>query len=118
MIGPFTHFNSIIGPNGAGKSNLMDAISFVLGIKSAQLRSSQLKDLIYRGRKLAHADDDIPPSDASVEQDDGEGTAARAWVLAVYEDADGKEWQFKRTYGNSSSSTYFPKTLAVFPPQV
>ncbi|KAG5220706.1 Structural maintenance of chromosomes protein [Salix suchowensis] len=30
----------------------MDAISFVLGVKSAQLRSSQLKDLVYRGRRL------------------------------------------------------------------
>jgi len=31
-----------------GKSNLMDAISFVLGIKANQLRGTQLKDLIYR----------------------------------------------------------------------
>jgi structural maintenance of chromosome 1 len=46
------NFTSVIGPNGAGKSNLLDAISFVLGVKSAQLRSSQLKDLVYRGRRL------------------------------------------------------------------
>ena len=32
-IGPFKNFQAIIGPNGAGKSNLMDAISFVLGVK-------------------------------------------------------------------------------------
>ena len=38
MIGPFKQFTSIIGPNGSGKSNLMDAISFVLGVQSAQLR--------------------------------------------------------------------------------
>lgn len=37
-IGPFLNFTSVIGPNGSGKSNLMDAISFVLGIKSSQLR--------------------------------------------------------------------------------
>ncbi|KAK3060545.1 Structural maintenance of chromosomes protein 1, partial [Teratosphaeriaceae sp. CCFEE 6253] len=30
----------------------MDAISFVLGIKSSHLRSTHLKDLIYRGRVL------------------------------------------------------------------
>ena len=30
----------------------MDAISFVLGIKSSHLRSAHLKDLIYRGRVL------------------------------------------------------------------
>ena len=49
VIGPFkSTFNSIIGPNGAGKSNLMDAISFVLGVRSTILRGNQLKDLINR----------------------------------------------------------------------
>lgn len=47
-IGPFRDFTSIIGPNGSGKSNCMDAISFVLGVQSRDLRSSQMKDLIYR----------------------------------------------------------------------
>lgn len=46
-IGPFFDFTAIIGPNGAGKSNLMDAISFVLGVRSGHLRGAQLKDLIY-----------------------------------------------------------------------
>ena len=32
----------LIGPNGAGKSNLMDAISFVLGISSKALRGEDL----------------------------------------------------------------------------
>lgn len=31
----------------------MDAISFVLGVNSAQLRSSQFKDLVYCRRRLA-----------------------------------------------------------------
>ena len=48
-IGPFHRFTAVIGPNGSGKSNLMDAISFVLGVQSRQLRSTQLKDLIHRG---------------------------------------------------------------------
>ena len=47
-IGPFQDFTSVIGPNGAGKSNLMDAISFVFGVQSRELRSSQMKDLIFR----------------------------------------------------------------------
>jgi structural maintenance of chromosome 1 len=47
-IGPFKDFTSIIGPNGSGKSNLMDAISFVFGVQSRDLRSSQMKDLIFR----------------------------------------------------------------------
>ena len=47
-IGPFNNFTCVIGPNGSGKSNLMDAISFVLGVQSKALRSQQLQDLIYR----------------------------------------------------------------------
>jgi len=47
-IGPFRSFTSIIGPNGSGKSNCMDALSFVLGVQSRDLRSSQMKDLIFR----------------------------------------------------------------------
>jgi structural maintenance of chromosome 1 len=35
-----------VGPNGSGKSNLMDAISFVLGVRTAQLRGS-LRELLY-----------------------------------------------------------------------
>ena len=47
VIGPFKKFTSIVGPNGSGKSNLMDAISFVLGVQSAQLRGTTLRDLVY-----------------------------------------------------------------------
>ncbi len=46
-IGPFKNFTTIIGPNGSGKSNVMDAISFVLGVKTAQLRGN-LKELLYQ----------------------------------------------------------------------
>lgn len=90
------NFTSVVGPNGAGKSNLMDAISFVLGVKSAQLRSSQLKDLVYRGRRLATQDGSVPPDDDD-EEVEGEGTAKKAWVMAVYLDAEKKEWKFQRT---------------------
>ena len=95
------NFTSVVGPNGAGKSNLMDAISFVLGVKSAQLRSSQLKDLVYRGRRLAKNGLDGEPTPSEQEEEDeegeGEGTAKKAWVLAVYVDTDKKEWRFQRT---------------------
>lgn len=57
VIGPFRKFTAIIGPNGAGKemryvlyylyltgkSNLMDAISFVLGEQTRNLRVKSLK---------------------------------------------------------------------------
>jgi structural maintenance of chromosome 1 len=102
-IGPFMNFTSVIGPNGAGKSNLMDAISFVLGVKSAQLRSSQLKDLVYRGRRLAKngvEDGSAPVEENGEEEEDGEqgeGTAKKAWVMALFVDAEQKEWRFQRT---------------------
>ncbi|CAJ1452034.1 unnamed protein product, partial [Effrenium voratum] len=50
-IGPFRKFTCIIGPNGAGKSNLMDAISFVLGVQARQLRGERARDLVYRTEK-------------------------------------------------------------------
>eukprot|EP00439_Symbiodinium_sp_Y106_P065877 s4149_g10.t1 len=50
-VGPFKKFTCIIGPNGAGKSNLMDAVSFVLGVQARQLRGERLRDLVYRTEK-------------------------------------------------------------------
>ncbi|KAI9569904.1 hypothetical protein HD554DRAFT_2088472 [Boletus coccyginus] len=93
----------------------MDAISFVLGVKSAQLRSSQLKDLVYRGRRLARGpadgsevtqDQDNGEDDSDEEENQGEGTAKKAWVLAVYEDEDKKEWFFQRTISTTGASEY------------
>mmetsp|Transcript_15220 Transcript_15220/g.45620 ORF Transcript_15220/g.45620 Transcript_15220/m.45620 type:complete len:1278 (-) Transcript_15220:184-4017(-) len=50
IIGPFTDFTAVIGPNGAGKSNLMDAVSFVLGVRTNHLRGRALRDLVYRAQ--------------------------------------------------------------------
>ena len=121
-VGPFYDFTSIIGPNGAGlvfaaslsngvgKSNLMDAISFVLGIKSSQLRSTQLRDLIYRGRILKESngmngheedDEDDEPTQTQTQRSNGdveERGPRRAWVMAVYEEDNGKQIRYKRTY--------------------
>jgi structural maintenance of chromosome 1 len=91
-------FMCIIGPNGAGKSNLMDAISFVLGVKSAQLRSTQLKDLVYRGRKAAEAEDGMEVDEETQETQTQDEDSRTAFVIAVYEDDKGKEWNFKRSY--------------------
>ncbi|KAG0708416.1 hypothetical protein DFH29DRAFT_479888 [Suillus ampliporus] len=111
VIGPFKNFTSVIGPNGAGKSNLMDAISFVLGVKSVQLRSSQLKDLVYRGRRLAKGPNDGSETTQDQEDNDdtdgeGEGTAKKAWVLAVFQDEKRKEWLFQRTISTTGASEY------------
>lgn len=82
----------------------MDAISSILGVKSAQLRSSRLKDLIYRGRRLArHSNGDASASgDVGLDRSEARGERGRrdseeGVVLAVYEDEKGKEWKFQRT---------------------
>lgn len=86
IIGPFEdNFVSIIGPNGAGKSNLMDALSFVLGIQSAQLRSTSLADLIYR---------------------DGSRVAGHASVTAVYARSDGVQVSLSRRVTSHGHSEY------------
>ena len=54
-----------------GKSNMMDAISFVLGVQSRHLRSSHLKELIFR-------------------KDANSAPARRASVKLVYELSDGE----------------------------
>ncbi|KOM35230.1 hypothetical protein LR48_Vigan02g138000 [Vigna angularis] len=89
IIGPFYDFTAIIGPNGAGKSNLMDAISFVLGVRTGQLRGAQLKDLIY-------AFDD--------REKDQKGR--RAFVRLVYHLANSTEIRFTRTITSAGSSEY------------
>ena len=101
----------------------MDAISFVLGIKSSHLRSAHLRDLVYRGRVLK----------TSIIQEDGSATAnlvnghangngqeegviniapherndpKSAWVMAVYEDDAGDEQHWKRSITSQGASEY------------
>ncbi|CAN6672775.1 structural maintenance of chromosomes protein 1 [Trichomonascus vanleenenianus] len=89
------HFTSIIGPNGSGKSNMMDAISFVLGIKSRELRSSHAKDLIYRGRRME--------GDGAATQ---ESDPTSAYVEALYIKDDGSDLRLKRTVARQGASEY------------
>ena len=87
LIGPFYEFTAVIGANGSGKSNLMDAISFVLGVKTAQLRGS-LKELLYSN------------SDGTSEQD----KPRRGHVKLVFENADEEEVHFQRSIVPSGAS--------------
>ncbi|EEH19233.2 hypothetical protein PABG_01552 [Paracoccidioides brasiliensis Pb03] len=113
------YFTSIIGPNGSGKSNSMDAISFVLGIKSSHLRSTHLRDLVYRGRVLrtsAINDDGSAKNPENGVNGDGEPDASQepaerndpkvAWVMAVYEDDAGEEQHWKRSITSQGVSEY------------
>ncbi|KAI9738123.1 MAG: Structural maintenance of chromosomes protein 1 [Claussenomyces sp. TS43310] len=119
-----SYFTSIIGPNGSGKSNSMDAISFVLGIKSSHLRSAHLKDLVYRGRVLKTSKiNDDGSAETPATNGHANGTAGlddpglqpqrtdrndpkTAWVMAVYEDDAGDEQKWKRVITNSGASEY------------
>lgn len=96
VVGPFDDFTCIIGPNGAGKSNMMDAISFVLGVQSKHLRSSHLKELIFKSDSLT----DTVPRKASVKL-----------VYEVSENEiddiqEGNELIFTRLISSSGISTY------------
>jgi len=102
----------------------MDAISFVLGIKSSHLRSAHLRDLVFRGRVLRGSKINVDGSattngvnghakgDAGSDDEDGRnGTQERndpksAWVMAVYEDDAGDEQHWKRTITNQGASEY------------
>jgi structural maintenance of chromosome 1 len=125
-----SYFTSIIGPNGSGKSNSMDAISFVLGIKSSHLRSQHLKELVYRGRVLKHAtinadgtateaatngetngDAEAGASDEEDEEEDTQTSTQRndpttGWVMAIYEDDAGEEQRWKRSITSTGASEY------------
>ncbi|AYO44687.1 Structural maintenance of chromosomes protein 1 [Malassezia restricta CBS 7877] len=96
IIGPFNTFTSVIGPNGSGKSNLMDAISFVLGVRSVHLRASELKDLIYSENAL-HDNHEI-----SFHED----VPTRASVMAVIEDTKHTEHRFQRIVNANASTEY------------
>jgi structural maintenance of chromosome 1 len=124
-IGPFKDFTSIIGPNGSGKSNLMDAISFVLGVQSRDLRSSQLKDLIFRppeaatAQQLEESDDSIMDGQ-DIEHD--KPTAGRkgeqhlrASAALVYQDPDdpARETRFGRAISAKGVGEYRINNRAV-----
>ncbi|KAI7901410.1 RecF/RecN/SMC [Cokeromyces recurvatus] len=98
-IGPFHQFTSVIGPNGSGKSNLMDAISFVLGVHSSHLRSQNLKDMIYRSEALRQ-DDDVHSTTHTTR------SPRKASVTAVYENNQGREVRFIRTINHNGLSEY------------
>ncbi|CAI1969981.1 hypothetical protein SEUBUCD646_0F00530 [Saccharomyces eubayanus] len=97
-----SNFTSIIGPNGSGKSNMMDAISFVLGVRSNHLRSNILKDLIYRGVLNDGNDDDI---DSAGDDDAIISNPNSAYVKAFYQKGS-KLVELTRLISRNGDTTY------------
>ncbi|XP_059508357.1 structural maintenance of chromosomes protein 1B-like [Stegostoma tigrinum] len=99
LIGPFMRFNCIIGPNGSegnkqGKSNVMDAISFVMGERTANLRVKHIKDLIH-GAHIGHP------------------VSSTARVTMLYQRENEEELSFTRTIiGNSSEFRFNNQTIS------
>ncbi|XP_043392956.1 structural maintenance of chromosomes protein 1B isoform X8 [Chelonia mydas] len=87
-IGPFMKFNCIIGPNGSGKSNIMDALSFVMGERTANLRVKNVRELIHG----AHV---------------GKPFSSTASVKIVYCEENGEEKTFSRIIRGSCSEFLF-----------
>lgn len=52
-----------------GKSNLMDAISFVLGVQARHMRGANLADLIYKPSGAEVVPENEDDSDDSVDQE-------------------------------------------------
>uniref|UniRef100_A0A8C2NDZ5 SMC hinge domain-containing protein n=1 Tax=Capra hircus TaxID=9925 RepID=A0A8C2NDZ5_CAPHI len=88
VIGPFKRFTCIIGPNGSGKSNVMDALSFVMGEKIANLRVKNIQELIHG----AHI---------------GKPVSSSASVKIVYLEESGEEKTFARTIRGGCSEYHF-----------
>ena len=99
----------------------MDAISFVLGIKSSHLRSAHLRDLVFRDRVLrtskinsdgsaitngvnGHRNGDVAAVDVASQHERGDPKTA--WVMAVFEDDAGDEQLWKRSITTQGASEY------------
>ncbi|KAL4678331.1 hypothetical protein H8957_008121 [Semnopithecus entellus] len=92
VIGPFRRFTCIIGPNGSGKSNVMDALSFVMGEKTANLRVKNIQELIHG----AHI---------------GKPISSSASVKIVYVEESGEEKTFTRIIRGGCSEFHFDDNL-------
>uniref|UniRef100_A0A096NKP3 Structural maintenance of chromosomes protein n=1 Tax=Papio anubis TaxID=9555 RepID=A0A096NKP3_PAPAN len=92
VIGPFRRFTCIIGPNGSGKSNVMDALSFVMGEKTINLRVKNIQELIHG----AHI---------------GKPISSSASVKIVYIEESGEEKTFTRIIRGGCSEFRFDDNL-------
>ena len=120
-IGPFQSFTSIIGPNGSGKSNCMDALSFVLGVQSRDLRSSQMKDLIFRpptttgskarNSKLTASAAIYFEDDGSHDEDDDSSTSSDSTNESTQNKGRGRKKTALKNNSSNKVTTKFQRTI-------
>ena len=67
----FEGMTAVVGENGSGKSNLFDAVSFVMGRRSSQLRADRFEHLIFNGGDR-HAPSDSAEVLLYLDNQDGE----------------------------------------------
>ena len=84
IVGPFKSFADIIEANGAGRADLVDAITFVLGVRSFQLRGAQQRD----------------------DRDQFDPRGRIAFVKLIFSTASGEEIKFGRAITHSGTSEY------------
>lgn len=87
----------IVGPNGCGKSNIVDAIRWVMGASSKNIRGDTLEDVIFKGSSSRK-----PVGQASVELvfDNSEGKAGGQY-------ASYSEIAIRRQVTRDGQSKYF-----------
>ena len=71
----FEGMTAIVGENGSGKSNLFDAVNFVMGRRSSELRADRFEHLIFNGGDRYSAADS---AEVLLYLDNNDGTATRA----------------------------------------
>ena len=92
----------------------MDAISFVLGIKSSHLRSTQLKELEYRRQivpngveeEMEYEDENREDDEENKENEENGARVRKTWVMAVYETNDGIQLKYKRVITPAGASEF------------
>ena len=87
----------IVGPNGCGKSNIVDAIRWVMGASSKNIRGDTLEDVIFKGSSGRK-----PVGQASIELifDNSEGKAGGQY-------ASYNEIAIRRTVARDGQSKYY-----------
>ena len=101
-IGYFQDFSVVLGPNGSGKSNIIDALSFVFGLNAQQMRTHNLKELIYHPSKLKSSSNKAQNCSFEI-------------IFKIIDENENKnekseeenEISFKRTVNSNGSSSFY-----------